>query len=65
MNTQLVHAWVSDDLTSVALGTRGRLPHPGAAAVPTSEVAMNCPVQVAAGSEAEVTAHGIPKCQAL
>lgn len=26
---------------------------------------MNCPVQVAAGSEADVTAHSIPKCQPL
>lgn len=26
---------------------------------------MNCPVPVAAGSEAALSAHGIPKCQAL
>lgn len=49
----------------IPLATHARLRHPGAAAGPVQEAPMNCPVPVAAGSEAALSAHGIPKCQAL
>lgn len=55
MSTRRVHLpsvpWV---LPSATLDTAGRVWHPGVPAQPAWEVAMNCPVQVAAVSEAEM-----------